>query len=122
MCKRFSGSKEDHFDRNSKFELAADLYWVGFVAFLESCANISLEGFSIKNVSMGDGVPLISMIAGNDIQNYPTKVDIFDVTLEDIVKIEDLESAIFDLGGPVELTVRNLTARNVHIKGALMGV
>lgn len=90
--------------------------------------NVSLQGFSAKNVSMGNGASLIIMSDQEDIHEYPTRVDIQDVTLEDIVEIEDEETGgedeltigggglVFAISGPGDLTMRNLTARNIQFK------
>ncbi len=82
--------------------------------------NVSLEGFSIKNVSIKKGATLVTMYSSFETPEYPTKMDIWDVTLEDIVEIEDEEleggAMIFNLSGPVELTVRSLGARNIQFK------
>ena len=99
------------------------MYSAGLVSIEESSVNISIEGFSVKNVSLQNGAALIGIIPYMNTPLYPTKVEIWDVILEDIVEIEDEELEepekgveIFRLEGPFELTVRNLTARNIQFK------
>ncbi len=105
---------------------------MGFMELFGAYVNVTIDTFSAKNVSIMNGVPLIGRPGHEDPAN-PTMVEILNVVLEDIGETEDPQftevmgpsvltggvGLIFDCLGPSEVTVRNLTARNV--KFASMG-
>ncbi len=109
-----------YFCRNAKFNYTEDQETVGFVMLIGSNVNVSLEGFSAKNVSIPYGTPLFGVRNLPDYsQDYFRRVNIVDVTFEDIVEIGETRGGgglIFDISGPEELKVRNLTARNIQFK------
>ena len=125
MCKIFGSNQKIYFERNTTLELTEEMYGAGFVHINEGCVNVSIAGFSAKNVSIKNGVAFIGMFS-----YYPfyeecrARVDITNVLLEDIVEIfekgEGPEGGlIFNFDGPVDLTVRNLIARNLQFKSIL---
>ena len=100
---------------------------MGFVVKFGRMANVSIDTFSARNVSIMHGVHLIGRVNHED-SGDPSIMQIRDVVLEDIIETENERfteffspsrstegfGLIFDLLGPTELTVRNLTARNMQ--------
>ena len=139
LRKRFVGNLAVYFYRNSRFGDTVNVSFGGFASLSGSYVNVSLEGFSAKNISVLNRGSLIEMYKFDIGQKNLIRMNIWDFVLEDIVEIGDpLElhevendiitditeenGLIFHLSGLIELSVRNLTGRNLKFESIQRGI